>query len=426
MRRPALAIYGLLIAAEIVSWAIVPLAPRFRTELGLTKVEVGAILATVSVLSIAVSVPVGVWADRLGARALTLGSGIAIAAGSVAQGLASDFWSLLGARALFGVGFATVWTAGLALLAEVVPSGRRATALGATTATAGLGGLIGPAATGFLAERFGMLIPFAAFGSAALLVCAALLALRPAGELPERHHRAARDTYRLARRDRAVVAAIVATVLGGLAAGTVNLLVPLQLDENGLSEALIGIVFSAGAALFLVASATVARLADRTARVNAVGATALALACVLGIVLASPATAAVVAFLLLRAPVLAILFTVAFPLAAAGARRAGIGAGAVVGLLNVLWGVATVVAPLGAGALAELAGDRWAYAAVAVACAAAAAWALPHSNPFGLGRRPALRSAHLERAGDVGEREQSDEPAVLEHERPPRRPLGER
>ena len=374
MRRPALAIYGLLLVAEVVNWAIVPLAPRFRTELGLTKVETGAILATVSVLSIAVSVPVGVWADRIGARALTLGSGVVIAAGAVAQGLAGDFWSLLGARALFGIGFATVWTAGLALLAEVVPPGRRALALGATTTTAGLGGLIGPASAGLLAERFGIAVPFAVAGGAALLVCVALLTVRPRAPA-ERHHRAARDTYRLARRDRAVLGAIVATALGGLTAGAVNLLVPLQLDDNGLSEGLIGVVFSAGAGVFIVASATVARLADRTARVEVVGAAALMLIGVLGIVLASSATGAVVAFLLLRAPLLAVLFTIAFPLAAAGARRAGVGAGAVVGLLNGLWGVATVVAPGGAGAIAEVTDERWAYAAVAVACLATAAWA---------------------------------------------------
>ncbi len=154
-----------------------------------------------------------------------------------------------------------------------------------------------------------------------------------------------------------------------------NLLVPLQLDDNGLSEGLIGVVFSAGAGVFIVASATVARLAHRTARVEVVGAAALMLIGVLGIVLASSATGAVVAFLLLRAPLLAVLFTIAFPLAAAGARRAGVGAGAVVGLLNVLWGVATVVAPVGAGAIAEVTDERWAYAAVAVACLATAAWA---------------------------------------------------
>ena len=374
MRRLVLALYALIFVAEVVNWAIVPLLPRFANDFALSKVETGAVLAAASVMTVAVAVPVGIWADRLGPRALTLASGVLLAAATVGQGLAGDFWTLLVARAGFGASFATIWTAGLAWLAHSVPAGRRATALGATVTTAGIGGVVAPVLAGQLAERFGVWVPFTAVGAAAAAVTLVLVTL---GSPPRAavEHQPVRETFRLARRNRIVLGALVITVLGGLTSGVVNLLVPLQLDANGISEGTIGIVFSSAAGVFILASGVAARLGDRAARLRVGGLAALLLACALGLVVASATTPAIVIFILVRAPLLATIFTISFPLAAAGARRAGVGEGAAMGLLNVVWGVATVVGPLAGGALAQAAGESWTYGALIGCCLAAAAWA---------------------------------------------------
>ena len=71
------------------------------------------------------------------------------------------------------------------------------------------------------------------------------------------------------------------------------------------------------------------------------------------------------------------VYTVTFPLGVRGGREAGIGVATMAALLNIVWALSTLVAPIVAGALAQTAGDRAAYGVVAVLCLAAA----PGSRP---------------------------------------------
>lgn len=377
VRRPVPTLFALLFLVEVVNWAIVPLAPRFADELELSTVQTGAVLAATSIVSVLVCIPAGVLTDRLGPRAITLGCALLATVGSAGQALAVDFWSLLGARALFGAGFAIAWTAGLVWLGAEVGAGRRARALGSTVTTAGVGGLVGPALAGLLAEHVGLPVPFVLTATllAAVTITLALATVSSGGGAAEHEPLRLASTMRRARRDRVVLGGLAAGTLGGLTTGIVGLLVPLQLDANGLSEGEIGVVFSVGASLFVVASALVARGGDRLVQVRTVAIAAVALAAALLLVLASKATAVVAAFVLLRAPVLSTLFTVSFPLAASGARRAEVGEGAVLGLLNVLWGVASTVGPLAGGAVAQAVGYGAAYGVVFAVAVVVAGWA---------------------------------------------------
>ena len=141
-----------------------------------------------------------------------------------------------------------------------------------------------------------------------------------------------------------------------------------------MTTAAIGAAFAASAVLFIASSAAVARLGDRAARAS-VGAAATAVAAaLLLIVLVSTSTAAVVAFLIVRGPVSAVIYTVTFPLGVRGGREAGIGVATMAALLNIVWALSTLVAPILAGALAPTVGARAAYGLVAVLCLAAAPW----------------------------------------------------
>jgi SAM-dependent methyltransferase len=66
--------------------------------------------------------------------------------------------------------------------------------------------------------------------------------------------------------------------------------------------------------------------------------------------------------------------TIIYPLASAGAHRSSLGRGSVMGLVMLTWGAASTVGPLLAGALADTAGDRAAYAAMMFFCALGGAW----------------------------------------------------
>lgn len=83
---------------------------------------------------------------------------------------------------------------------------------------------------------------------------------------------------------------------------------------------------------------------------------------------------AVVAFLIVRGPVSAVIYTVTFPLGVRGGREAGIGVATMAALLNIVWALSTLIAPIVAGALAQTVGARAAYGLVAVLCLAAAPW----------------------------------------------------
>jgi MFS family permease len=372
MRRTAFALYGLILLETVVWVALVPLAPTFARQLGLSKLETGAVLASASFATVVVSLPIGLLADRIGARALTIASAVVLTGSCVGQGLAADFWSLLVSRAAFGLAFGAVWTVGAAWLAETAHASR-ATALGVTVTVSGLGFALGPAFAGLVGDRFGVGVPFLACAGAAAVATAFLLAT-PAGGNAARERRRLPATLAGARRETLVVGSLALIMLVGFVGGGVNLLVPLHLRSNGVSAGSTGLLFSAAAGVFTLVSALVARVGARAATLRNGGLWALGLALSLLIVVGSGATVAAVAFVLVRAPFWAAMDTILYPLGAAGAERASLGRGAVLGVINLAWGAAATVGPLVAGAVAQAAGERAAYVLLAGASAATALW----------------------------------------------------
>jgi MFS family permease len=372
MRVAVVLLYALLFVGEVIWTASVPLVPEFGRRFALGELETGILLASASLAILAVAVPSGQLADRLGPRRVTLAAGVIITVSIVGQGLAPTYAALLAARALFGIGFGAFWTAGIAWLSGAVPEERRSAALAATMTLAGAGSVAGPSFAGSLVERFGIAAPFAVAAALTGLLTAGLAFAGGRVALPT-GHRALRDVVRAVGDERLVIAGLVLMLVGSTASAVVNLLVPLRLDANGLSQTAIGVAFSAASAVFLLSSATMTRLGDRAATAVAGGVAALVVAAALTGLAMATATALVVALLVLRTAAMAVAYTASLPLAVAGARRSGIGEGAVIGLLNVAWSGAAVAAPVAAGALAQTAGDSAAYLAAAAVCAAGGA-----------------------------------------------------
>ena len=96
-----------------------PLLPASVCDrFALTPSETGLLLALPGLATLAVSVPAGVGADRLGARRCTPLAGVLLAISCVAQAAPSLALLLLG-RALFGLAYGVIWTTGVAWLAEL-------------------------------------------------------------------------------------------------------------------------------------------------------------------------------------------------------------------------------------------------------------------------------------------------------------------
>jgi predicted MFS family arabinose efflux permease len=362
MRRLSLALYLLVALAEVVHWAIVPLLPAYADKFSLSSVETSALVASTGLATLVISPPAGLLADRLGARRLTLLAGAALAAGALGHAIAPSYATLMVARLVFGLAFGIVWTTGLAWLSQVRPVDESKSALGASVTSAGIGVVVAPGFAGVVAENVSLGAPFLIAGIVTAIVVA-VLATAPAGQAPE-HADAAPTltTLRVAGREPGIVAALVAILLGGMAGGVFSVVVPLELHEGGFSEADIGVAFSSAALIFIVASAVVVARGDALITVGAVLAGGTGFLLALTPATLSGAAVAVICAMCLTAPVRALLYTVSYPLGASRAGRAGVGAGMVLGLLNSVWALTTVVGPLGSGALLEIVGERATYA----------------------------------------------------------------
>src|SRR5215469_16332950 len=102
----------------------------------------------------ALLVMAGALGDRFGRRkALMLGL-VIFASGSAWAALSGDSSTLITARGLMGVGAAFVMPATLSILTAVFPAKERAGAIGAWSAIAGIGIVVGPTLGGLLLAHF--------------------------------------------------------------------------------------------------------------------------------------------------------------------------------------------------------------------------------------------------------------------------------
>jgi MFS family permease len=150
--------------------------------------------------------------------------------------------------------------------------------------------------------------------------------------------------------------------VAGASAALVTLLAPLELHASGASDGTIGVAFSVAAVLFIVGSMATKRVGMRAVRLKTVLGAGLVLAFVVSPATASSAPVCVVLMLCATSAIRSVLWAVGYPLGASGANRAGVGLGVVMGLLNLVWALATVISPLLAGALVGHFGARGTFA----------------------------------------------------------------
>ncbi len=365
LRRLRLLIYALALGSSSFQMAIVPLLGTYGRRFGLTGFEEGMLLAATALSTVAVSVPAGALADRFGARRLTIAAGWLMAIAMLIEAVAPSFSVLLLSRLLFGAGYGIVWTAGLAWLAGVSPDG---SGLGGTVACSGFGGIVGPVLAGSLAQTLGLGVPFLV----AAIVLGALTIVMTFSPLPSAEVAVEPSSFRRSAggivHNRAIVAASAAVIASGLTWSVSYLLVPVQLHAAGISAGAIGLVLSAAAAVFVIGSMTTSSIGARLVRprVIFIAIAAAALAFLPGVLSSGPL--AMTAVLCGAAIARSVLWSVCYPLAAQGAERMGLGVGVVMGYLQAVWAVTSVISPLAAGALTGAASPNVIMALTIVAC----------------------------------------------------------
>ncbi len=375
-------IYGLVLASSGTQFAVVPILPAYAHRLGLSGPQQGMVLGATGLASLVVSLPAGVLSDRLGARRLTLLAGWVMTIALFTQAVAGSFPVLLAARLGFGTGFAVVWTAGLSWLAEAAPGGP---GLGGTVASAGAGGVVGPALAGVAVQYLGLTGPFLAVaaGFGMLTLALGLLRLRAVAVAP-----AARmgSSLRAAASDRRTLAAAAAIMAAGGTTGVSALLVPSELHAAGASPGQIGLVFAVAGVLFVLGSTLTAAAGRRAVRLPVLVAGMLALALAFWPAVVSSAPFAVVAMQCATTAVRSVLWTVSYPLAADGSQQSGAGTGVVMGLLNGGWAGTALLGPLAAGFAADRLSAQAVFGLTAASCLAVLTVIVLAAGSF---RRPA-------------------------------------
>ena len=353
--------------------AIFPLVPAFENAFSLSKLEVGGLFAAGGLAFLLAAIPIGIIADRVGARSVTVTSAGVLVLAALGQAVAVDFWTLAAARVVFAIGSAGVLTAGISWLADSSPADRRPARVGGIMPIAGAGALAGPALAGWLEDLYGTAVPFLVWMAVAIAVWG-LLVVSERGARARHGHVPVAEMLGASRASPVVLAACLLFLVGGLAEIVVSTLTPLQLDENGLSSGEVGLIFAAGAGAFVLVSTVVARLAARLTTLHAAGIAMVLVAASLTPLVISTSTTAIIAGVVARMAAIAVVYTVAFPLGATGAASAAVGVGAVTGLLMLSSGTSNVIGPLGGAAIASATSDRVVYGTILGLSVLTAAW----------------------------------------------------
>jgi MFS family permease len=363
---------ALVLVSAAAQFALVPVMPVYARRFGLSGFEQGLVLGATGLATLVVSVPAGTISDRFGPRRVTLAAGLLMAAATAAQALASGFGTLLAARLAFGAGYGMVWTAGLCWLAGAAAGGPPV--LGGSVASAGIGGVAGPAAAGALAQHIGLGVPLLVTAAGFAGITAGLAALRvPAGPAMPRAGKAL--GLRTVAMNRDLVGAAAAVVVAGLSTGVCALLVPALLHAAGASAEQIGLDFAVSGIMFAIGSALVAAVGRKAVNLPVACGGMLVLAVALTPAVLGAAPLPLFVMLCVTTAARAVLWTVSYPLAAGqgGAGQGDSGLGASIGLLNLIWAATAVLGPLAAGLAAGRLGAGTAFGLTQAACAAALA-----------------------------------------------------
>ena len=163
-----LGVATLFMAVSIALFAT--LQEPINRRLGQGPTWFGVQFSAVVIANIALQVPIGRAADRIGRKPFLVWGLVLLVPAVLAQGLVTSPWTMLFARLVHGVAVAMVFAPALAAAGDIAVEGESGTTLSVLTMAFGLGTAIGPLLSGAL-FGYGFLVPFAvgsALGVAAL------------------------------------------------------------------------------------------------------------------------------------------------------------------------------------------------------------------------------------------------------------------
>ncbi len=350
--------------------AIAPLLPHYVSHFDLSEAEAGILQGSYAAGTLIAALPAGILAARIGPRATVIAGLSLFGVSGLVFGFGNAIGLLDAARFCQGAAGAMIWSGAFAWLIAEFPPERRGAMIGTAIGTAVAGALFGPLLGG-LAAHIGTEAVFSA------VTVVAVVLIFAAARTPELGVSDAQDlrTALVVMRTRPIAVATAFVAVPSLMAGSVEVLVPLRIDQLGGSATAIAAAFVAGAAIEAAMAPIAGRYSDRAGRrlpfvggmvVSALAMLGLAVAQVLGVVIAG---------LLIMSLGAGLSFTPAITALSEAAEGARLHEGFAAGLSNIAWAAGQVVGAIFGGGLASAAGFAVPNLAVAALLAATAVYA---------------------------------------------------
>jgi CP family cyanate transporter-like MFS transporter len=125
----------------VTAASIAPLVATIRADLDLTNSAIGSIMGAWQLVYIVSAIPCGILLDRLGPRiGITIGI-VLIALSAAGRAMADDYWSLLAAVMLFGLGGPIISSGAPKVVASIFSGANRGLAMGIYMTGPTLGGI---------------------------------------------------------------------------------------------------------------------------------------------------------------------------------------------------------------------------------------------------------------------------------------------
>ena len=364
MRRLFWLVAAVVLVDTMFFAAVAPLLPHYSDELDLSKTGAGILTAAYPAGTFFGALPSGWLAVRWGVKPTLLLGLSMLGLASISFAFAGNVVALDTARFIQGVGGACMWAAGMAWLISAAPVDRRGELIGAALSAAIVGVLLGPVLGGAAT----LLSPELVFSSVAVVAAAlAAWAWSMPGVEPEESPGVGAMLRALARP--AVLIGFWVFTLPALFSGVIEVLVPLHLDDLGVSGATIGLVFLLAAAVEAVVSPIAGRASDRSGRMTPIRC-GLSGAVVMAIVLPLPDSAILVGgAVMLTFVALATFWAPGMAMLSDAAENAGLDLALAFAISNLAWALGHLFGAGVGGAVADATSDTVPYTALAVLCA---------------------------------------------------------